>query len=81
MKTEMQLNRMILNLMMKIDAEFPELSKYIFEMQVNDTDTGNKNITNRNLHDYIELLGNLLKKYASTHISLKKRHTQTGEKN
>ena len=70
MKTETQLNESILKITMTIRNEFPELMKYLNEMQVTIPDVSTPEINNKILQDYYESLENLLRKYAPNHTSL-----------
>ena len=69
MKTEAELNDNILKITMTIRNEFPELMKYLTEMQVTIPDVATPDINNRILQDYYESLQDLLRKYAPTHPS------------
>jgi hypothetical protein len=69
MVTEAQLNQDILNITLKINNEFPELSKYIAEMPVTIPDKENPEINIKNLKDYYNSLETLLKKYTNNHPS------------
>ncbi len=67
METEKELNEAIINITMKINDNYPELSKYIKEMPVkisNDFDSG---ITIKNLKSYYDSLNELLNHYAEKH--------------
>lgn len=66
MTTEKELNEAILTITLKIQSEFPELSKYIEEMPVT-IPTANPEVKLKNLKDYYDSLNNLIKKYAKTH--------------
>lgn len=67
MKTEKDLNEDILNLTMKINKMFPELSEYILEMPVTVPNSTNPEINYKILKDYFDSLDALLKKYAPNH--------------
>jgi hypothetical protein len=71
MKTENDLNEDILNLTMKINKMFPELSKYIAEMPVTIPDSNDPKINYKILKDYYDSLDALFKKYAPNHITSK----------
>ena len=64
----MDLNNDILNITMKIQDEFPELSKYITEMPVTIPNEEDPEINTKNLQDYYNSLDALLKKYTRTHL-------------
>lgn len=67
MKSINQLNMDIVNITMKIQKDFPELSKYIKEIPINKVNIS-ENISRKNLLDYYNSLKMMLKKYAMTHI-------------
>ena len=67
MKTEKELNTDILNITMKIEDQFPELSKYIGEMSVKGMDDFDSETIIKNLEDYYNSLETLLEKHAQTH--------------
>ena len=69
MKTEEQWNKAILDMTLKISAEFPELSKYISEMPVTIPDVEDPQINIKNLKEYYNSLETLLKKYTNNHHS------------
>lgn len=71
MKTENELNPDILKVTMTIEEKFPELSKYIGEMGVNDTDSSSPEGIIKNLMDYCDSLDTLLKRYTTYHGSVK----------
>lgn len=65
MKTKIELEEGIMILTNKINSEFPELSKYIAEIPVIETESSGVN--NKNLEEYYESLKGIIKKYATTH--------------
>ena len=67
MKTEKQLNVEILEITMKIQEQFPELSKYIAEMPVTIPNAISPEINIKTLQEYFESLVILLKDYAVNH--------------
>ena len=67
MNTEEQWNKAILDMTLKINAEFPELSKYISEMPVTIPDSADPQINIKNLKEYHNSLETLLKKYTNNH--------------
>lgn len=71
MKNEEQWNKAILNITLKINAEFPELSKYISEMPVTIPNVEDPQISIKNLEEYYNSLETLLKKYTNNHPSKK----------
>ncbi len=71
MKTEKELNVAILKITMKIQHEYPELSKYLGEMPVTIPDSTNSEINIKTLKEYYDSLISLLKKYAPSHAITK----------
>ncbi|SFA92992.1 hypothetical protein SAMN05660845_1035 [Flavobacterium swingsii] len=69
MKTEAELSENILKMTMTIRNEFPELMKYLNEMQITIPDVVTPEINIKILQDYYESLQDLLRKYAPTHPS------------
>lgn len=67
MKTENQLNAEILEMTMKIQEQFPELSKYIAEMPVTIPSVTSPEINIKTLQEYYDSLAILLKDYALNH--------------
>ncbi|MFT5642364.1 MAG: hypothetical protein ACI9A7_002473 [Cyclobacteriaceae bacterium] len=67
MKTKIEWELSIVKITNIINEKFPELSKYILEMPVEDS--GNDDIKIKNLEDYYYSLVGFLNKYAETHIS------------
>lgn len=67
MKTEKELNDAILKITMKIQNDYPELSKYLSEMPVTIPDVDQSKLTIKVLGEYYESLENLLKKYSPSH--------------
>lgn len=67
MKTERELDRDILFITMKIQKEFPELSKYLIETPVKFSESNSNGINKKNLEDYYNSLNELLKGYSNKH--------------
>jgi hypothetical protein len=67
MQTKEDLDTDIINITMKIQDTFPELSKYITEMPVKISDIKDPGVTLKNLKDYYNSLEALLKKYMEEH--------------
>jgi hypothetical protein len=67
MPTEKELNDAILKITMAIQADYPELSKYLSEMPITIPSNPNPDIKVKNLSDYYESLQQLVSKYAETH--------------
>jgi hypothetical protein len=63
METETDLNEKILKITMAIRNEFPELLKYLDEMQVTIPYETNPEISVRNLRAYYESVRTMLNKY------------------
>ncbi|WP_255069016.1 hypothetical protein [Lacihabitans sp. LS3-19] len=57
----------IINITMKIQKDFPELTKFIAEMPVKTSDE--KGINVKNLEEYYNSLVDLIGEYAETHVS------------
>ena len=64
MKTANEINKDIVKTTLRIQEEFPELSKYIIEMPVTIPNVANPEITTDNLKDYSESLNELVTKYS-----------------
>jgi hypothetical protein len=71
MKTKTELEQDIVHITMKIQKEFPELSKYIAERPDNFSGTDNNVINIKNLKEYYNSLAELLEGYSKTHTSTK----------
>jgi hypothetical protein len=69
MKTEAELNDLILKITMKIQEKFPELNKYITEMPVTIPDSNNPEINLKKLQEYYDSLTALVNKYSPSHGS------------
>ncbi|TXD48633.1 hypothetical protein [Polaribacter sp. IC073] len=65
MKTIIELEKKITSITAKIHSEYPELSKYITEIPVNNLEGNDVNI--KNLQDYYDSLEEILNNYAHTH--------------
>lgn len=66
-----EINQKILCKTLDIEANYPELSKYIEEMSITIPDLENPEITLQNLKEYYNSLNTLATNYASTHIAKK----------
>jgi hypothetical protein len=75
MKTELEINKDILTIMFKIQAEFPELSKYIAEMPITIPNVENPEINRKNLQDYLNSLEDLMKKYSNS-VGINKQNNE-----
>ena len=64
MKTEKELNKDILEITMDIKKNYPELTKYLKELQVTIPDNTKPEITVKILQDYYDSLNSILDKYA-----------------
>lgn len=69
MKSELELNRDILSITMKIKDKYPELSKYISEMPVKLGEASDEATDLKNLTEYYESLETLLNNYIPNHKS------------
>lgn len=69
----MELNKDILGITLLIQAQFPELSKYIVEMPVTIPNTIAPEINLKILNDYYDSLSVLLNQFAVSHRSSKKK--------
>lgn len=65
METEKKLNREILDLTTKIHEQYPELVKYLEEVQT--TIPGNKTLTIESLREYKNTLERIIKEYEKDH--------------
>ena len=68
MKTEKELNDAILKITLKIQNDYPELSKYLSEIPVTIPNISNPEINNKVLTNYYESLENIVEKYIPNHI-------------
>ena len=64
-KNNNELVKNIEDVMNRINDEFPELSKYILEMPVNDSNGHEVNL--KNLEDYYVSLVKVIERYSKTH--------------
>ena len=64
MKTANEISNDIVKTTLRIQEDFPELSKYIGEMPVTISNVANPEITTDNLKDYSESLNELVTKYS-----------------
>lgn len=67
MKTKEELEADILTITMKIQKEYPELSKYISEMPQKISKTDTTQLGTKNFEDYYNSLHNLYTEYSNTH--------------
>ena len=65
MKTKIELEQNIISITAKIHKEFPELSKHITEIPVNNSEEDEINI--KNLEAYYNSLNEIVSKYAKAH--------------
>jgi hypothetical protein len=68
MKTIADLEHDILDITMKINTDFPELSKYITETPVKVSEKDTDFINNKDLKEYHDSLTEMVKKYSKTHV-------------
>lgn len=71
MKTISNWEEDILNITMKMQNEFPELSKYLSEMPQNFSGNDKDVINIRNMEAYYNTLADVLEEYSKTHQSTK----------
>ena len=69
MKTEAQLNNDILDFTMKMQQQFPELSKYVTEMPDATPDSNDPEINKKRLQEYYDSLKALVNKYSTSHTN------------
>lgn len=62
-----ELNAKILAITMLIQKNHPELSKYLSEVPIRETNNDDIEITKKNLSDYYDSLKNILIKYTVDH--------------
>ncbi|GAA3560714.1 hypothetical protein [Snuella lapsa] len=67
MESQKSLNDIIILRIIKIQEEFPELTKYLDEMPERFLSITGKGINNKELKDYLESLNDLLETYAKEH--------------
>ena len=67
MKTAAELEKDIVNITMKMQKEFPELSKYIKEMPSDFSGKGDDEINIKSLKEYHNSLVEMFEKYSKTH--------------
>lgn len=75
MKIETELGKDIINITIKIQMEYPELSKYINEMPVNISENDKDVINSRVMEEYYNSLVGLLAEYSKTHEAIKVKNT------
>lgn len=76
MKKVAKLEQDILNITMKINNEFPELSKYIKEMPINVAENKKDAINIKSLQGYYDSLVGLLAGYSETHVEAEEKKTE-----
>jgi hypothetical protein len=69
MKTKIELEENILDIIMKIHKDFPELSKYISEMPENNSSINSISIDKFSFQKYWNSLDSILSEYAKTHVA------------
>jgi hypothetical protein len=70
METKTHINNKIIAITMKIQEEFPELSKYIAEMPVTIPNIEDPAINIDSLNEYYNSLNDLLSKYTKAHTDI-----------
>lgn len=76
MKTKPELEQDIIQITMKIDTEFPELSKYLKEIPFKATHKDKEVISIENLKDYYNSLMEMVGEYAKTHEGIEAKLTK-----
>jgi hypothetical protein len=79
MKTEKILNKNILQLTMMIENEYPELSKYIDELWVGQTDSAQADLKINNLLEYYNSLKALYNSYHYSKVDSMSKMTIAGD--
>ncbi len=67
MKIQNNLNKDILRISVKIENEFPELTKYLDEIPEHSLPITHKGINSNDLKGYLDSLNQLLESYAKEH--------------
>ena len=75
MKTSAELEQDILSITMKIDKEFPALSKYIKEMPITVSENP-KDVNIKSLKEYYNSLVELLGEYSKTHVGIEEKNAE-----
>ena len=70
MKSKIKLTKDIIAITLKIDDNYPELSKFLDEMP-EETKFSVENVTARNLFGYYDSLDTLFEDYSKSHVSMK----------
>lgn len=68
MKTEKEISEDIIKITMIIKEKYPELSKYLLEMEETIPVAAHPEVSIKILGEYYNSLENLLKKYSSSHL-------------
>jgi hypothetical protein len=79
MKTKAELEQDIMNITLKINQEFPELSKYLKEMPISVPGNPNDEINNESLKEYYNSLAEILGEYSKTHGDEKEKKNTEGK--
>ncbi len=74
MKSKAELEKDILDITLRINKEFPELSKFIKEMPVNVSDSDDEKVNSKNLTEYYNSLVDMSDEYAKTHEIMKDKN-------
>lgn len=69
MKTETELNSMILKITMQIQEQYPELTKYLTEVPVKNSEPASDHIKVKELRDYYDSLCKIVTEYQKQHES------------
>jgi sugar-specific transcriptional regulator TrmB len=67
MKSEIELEQAILDILNKIRSEFPELIKYVNEMPLSVSRTNSESVSTKELEAYLNSLHEVYSAYSKTH--------------
>ena len=80
MRTETEWNQAVIQITMKIQAEYPELCKYIEEMPMSSTGDAENVHAVGNSREYYNSLKEMLETYSKTHDKLQERSSGISSK-
>lgn len=75
MKTETDIETKITNITIQIQADYPELSKFIKEMPVNISENVHNGVNNSNMEEYYNSLLEMIATYSESHSSSEEKDT------
>ena len=67
MKTEIELNKLIMEVVMKISKKYPELSKYLTEVPVKNSAPESDHVRDKDLQNYYNSLCAIVAEYEHQH--------------